>query len=825
VFRKSQYPADKMTDSENEALIHKSNCVLHNDAAILDRTYRVYYNYIIPDIMQTRQKMKIRRSTLPGRNFGRYRKRILFTSLILSSLIILVTTLIGSSIYLSDITAELTNTFSAVSSTNSQYINLINDEVSFLLLDVYSDPTVISFLNLRNDDPFTEYGMARRLQSIKAVYPFIQSIDLYNATADRIVGTDINPGSTADFTDASLSAILRGEFKNRITVLARKSVVSGYIITYILLTPKPDSKMAESAVVINAYESQFIKARPEAANGSYLSFIVDQNGFVVSHTDKNEISKDYSDSEFIQKMLHDSNESSTGRCDFAGNAYVYSYSSISNINWKQVDLAPLNHIMARAAATQERIVIISALILLTSLLISGFISEYVYRPVSKFIKTVSSDKNAIHYTSKMNEIDYLSMNYSDILEKASTLQRQNQINTNLLRNEFLKSLVTEDLNLDYARKQAEVFRIPISNPNIRLLLLDVDKYYREKDLYVSSNHEYSILEIIGKVFGQNDNTYIFPVTSWRFCVMINNPADADGFDLDKVIVLSDKVQSAIRALFGYSISIAVSDAITDISGIPSAYQQAVRIMKYKTLLGLGKILTQAMINERVNTRRIYSEETNTAILNSFNSDKNALFQDRIDKFLLSLSLCNYEDFRSSVIEAGTSCIRQVEKISQDTGNAFLQNSGVCIEKLLYLESLDEIKQWFLALYDQYHLIINDIALLKNTHDNTQKIIEKAINYIHQHFMSGDLSVESIADVIGYSANYFSKAFRKVTGMKILDYISGVRMEEAQRLLKETNLSISDVAIQSGFININYFYFAFKKTTGMTPDNYRFMSRL
>jgi two-component system, response regulator YesN len=769
--------------------------------------------------------MKIWRYDLPGRTFGRYRKRILFTTLILSSLIILVTTFVGSSIYLSDITRELTKTFLAASTSNSQYINLINNEATFLLLDVYSDPSVIAFLNLKKEDPITEYNMARRLQNIKAIYPFIQSIDLYCAASDRIVGTDINPGSTADFGDTSLSGILQGEFKNRITVLARKSTVSGYIITYILLAPKPASKMAESAIVINTYESQFINASPESVSGGYMSFIVDTNGLVISHTDKNEIGRNYSDNNFIRKMLLDSNESSTGQCNFDGKNYVYSYSSISNINWKQVNLAPLTHIMAGAAATQERIIIISVLILLTSLLVSGFISEYVYRPVSKLVKSVSSDKSSIYFSSKMNEIDYFSMNYNNIREKASILQRQNQLNNNLLRNEFLKSLLIDDLNPDYTQKQAVDFQLPVDNQSIQLLLLEIDKYYSVKDRYVSGSHEYSILEILGKVFGQNENTIIFSVTSWRFCVMINNPVLEGSFDQDKAIVQADKAQSAIRAIFGYSVSVAICENIAGISGIRLAYQQGVRVMKYKTLVGLGKILTPGLIDMRIYEHKVYSEEANTAIINSFNSDKNALFQDRIDKFLENVSQCNYEDFRSAIMEAGISCTRQMEKVSQDKQSEFSQNSSTSIENLMNLESMDEIKHWFLSLYDQYRLIINDIAILKSMNDNTQKIIEKAADYIHQNYMKGDLSVESIADIIGYSSSYFSKVFRKVTGMKIPEFISGIRIEEAKRLLKESDLNIAKVALQSGFININYFYFTFKKATGMTPDNYRFMTKL
>lgn len=58
------------------------------------------------------------------------------------------------------------------------------------------------------------------------------------------------------------------------------------------------------------------------------------------------------------------------------------------------------------------------------------------------------------------------------------------------------------------------------------------------------------------------------------------------------------------------------------------------------------------------------------------------------------------------------------------------------------------------------------------------------------------------------------------GCGINKFLMSVRLENAQRLLKESNLVVSDIALQCGFDNISYFHSSFKKEMGVTPMEYR-----
>ena len=92
--------------------------------------------------------------------------------------------------------------------------------------------------------------------------------------------------------------------------------------------------------------------------------------------------------------------------------------------------------------------------------------------------------------------------------------------------------------------------------------------------------------------------------------------------------------------------------------------------------------------------------------------------------------------------------------------------------------------------------------------------------IHRCFNESMLSVAQLARNAELSEVYFRREFKACFGCQPVAYISSVRIEHAKALLETGEYSVSEVAIQSGFDNVSYFSYRFRKTTGMTPSQYR-----
>ena len=94
------------------------------------------------------------------------------------------------------------------------------------------------------------------------------------------------------------------------------------------------------------------------------------------------------------------------------------------------------------------------------------------------------------------------------------------------------------------------------------------------------------------------------------------------------------------------------------------------------------------------------------------------------------------------------------------------------------------------------------------------------HYIEENFADPQLSVSSIANSFFISNAYLSRVFRRFCHQTCIEYITQVRMEQAQRLLENTEIRIADIAEKTGYSSVYYFSVQFKKLTGETPGEYR-----
>ncbi|MEK8127920.1 helix-turn-helix domain-containing protein [Paenibacillus filicis] len=82
-----------------------------------------------------------------------------------------------------------------------------------------------------------------------------------------------------------------------------------------------------------------------------------------------------------------------------------------------------------------------------------------------------------------------------------------------------------------------------------------------------------------------------------------------------------------------------------------------------------------------------------------------------------------------------------------------------------------------------------------------------------------VTLEELSSVLHLNPSYLSRLFKKETGENFVEYITKVKVEHAKELLDQTQLSVDEIAEKIGYEK-NYFYKVFKKLTGMTPNHYR-----
>ena len=105
------------------------------------------------------------------------------------------------------------------------------------------------------------------------------------------------------------------------------------------------------------------------------------------------------------------------------------------------------------------------------------------------------------------------------------------------------------------------------------------------------------------------------------------------------------------------------------------------------------------------------------------------------------------------------------------------------------------------------------------HSGESGVVAVVKEYIQTHLYD-ELNRDMLAASVYLNPDYLSHIFRKETGTSLTNYIIDKRIQKAKQLLAQNEMSIRDIAIACGFQNISYFSRQFKKSTGMTPREFR-----
>ncbi len=95
----------------------------------------------------------------------------------------------------------------------------------------------------------------------------------------------------------------------------------------------------------------------------------------------------------------------------------------------------------------------------------------------------------------------------------------------------------------------------------------------------------------------------------------------------------------------------------------------------------------------------------------------------------------------------------------------------------------------------------------------------ATKYIYRNYKK-PLTLAEVSAQAALSPTYFSKKFKQITGMSFKEYLNFVRLRHAQTALLTTSSTITDIALENGFNDSNYFKDLFKKVYGKSPREYR-----
>lgn len=241
-------------------------------------------------------------------------------------------------------------------------------------------------------------------------------------------------------------------------------------------------------------------------------------------------------------------------------------------------------------------------------------------------------------------------------------------------------------------------------------------------------------------------------------------------------------------------------------------------------LNHNKLYQQSKINESIQmykaspqvNSRVYPYEKEKALITKLKTgdteQAKALLNDLLG-YVFFAEGNNFEVVKSRALEL-SSLLSRAAIEGGATSDSVLKVNNQFLMSLQNITDLDDLCYKLQETIDVFtDCMFNYIPSKGN------EITKKAIRYISQNF-SRNLTLDEVADHVHLNPAYFSTLFKQSTGSSFKEYLNMVRIEESKRLLSNTDYSIIDISLATGFEDQSYFSKVFKKYTGLTPKQYR-----
>lgn len=305
------------------------------------------------------------------------------------------------------------------------------------------------------------------------------------------------------------------------------------------------------------------------------------------------------------------------------------------------------------------------------------------------------------------------------------------------------------------------------------------------------------------------NPFIFPLSDVVVCLI---PKEKKDLKQEGLRILQEWEKEYTEPL-----AIVMIPNDEDHQSIYDMYQKARKLLEVTFFIGYRQIIFPNEQYDNWKTidpfltpseQRLWIE-----MLNEFNQEK--IKQWMYEEFL---------DFKAPYPQPGllrtrlTSILAQVRRFMK-TFNLHEKK----IEKY-YLKVFDEILYspvLYRIVQEMLLFIYELLECAKKEKDKSRmNIIEKGINYIEINFHNPNLSLEDVALAMNRNPSYYSHLLMKKYGLSFRSILTNIRMNEAKKLLEETDLTIQEIAYKVGYRNANYFSKMFKEVTNVSPRDYR-----
>lgn len=405
------------------------------------------------------------------------------------------------------------------------------------------------------------------------------------------------------------------------------------------------------------------------------------------------------------------------------------------------------------------------------------------------------------------------------INQAGWFTKSLQENLAVLREDFFKQMIhrplqnqleiyerAKNLSIEFNDYVLGVLLVKLNNLNV------LEKY----DSNEIGALEVSLINIINEIINDTFKGYTFTWNRGEFIGIFSGNDDlCAAVYHEKTNSMADRLVQVVKQYFNFAIIIGISKLHQDYQELAQAYFESCRAVQDSFYSHLKPVVFfEEMVQENEEREFVELKDIKTKIpraIELFEIENLRQFFKNVYSILTQKKIA-----RSRACELCFQIVYSIscaDNLDETAVKEIMGPADSFYENILKLDTLPEMMNWLMNLEQKLCHI-----LTKNEEQKNNRLISKAKKFIMEHYAE-EMSLTEVASALNISPGYFSTLFRQYTGMCFTDYVTENKIHHAQKLLRETDMKIYEISNMLGFQSAYYFSKVFKKVTGMTPREF------
>ncbi|MEO2205788.1 AraC family transcriptional regulator [Paenibacillus pabuli] len=583
------------------------------------------------------------------------------------------------------------------------------------------------------------------------------------------------------------------------------SPLISYVHGYPFRSSGQDSKVMIAIDIKESTISQIIQNMIPADYEN--TYIVDQDGIVISAADKSMLGSSTNEN-LLQSLLSIPSSEESFTQIFNHDSYVVSQDQFKENGWRIYTTTPNKSFYYKLDSLKEVSVLLGLLAIAVGMAMSLVFTVANYSPLKRILNNIKGRMDSPS-NLKQNEYRFIDSAISSLSIKVDSLEETLQANHKMIKHSIMLNMLNNRFTPEELTEQLQSVQVSMAYSRFRCIVIDpVSEKWKELQPRQLQHTLYTMIQQLETAEIAETKLLAEELQDHKIAVIICTNQLEEPLS-DHIV---NVIHSEARSRFGLDFALSLGGWVEHFTKIHTSYHEARALIQYSYFFPALSAIQDLDLLDRENSsleipdaylmnfeKKLQSRDvdgTVQAIQDVISTIKEGMYSAEYSRIILLKMVSIYAD-----------CISQVrwQPAEASSMNLYKQYST--------FYNINRYSEWMIHLVTEFVMHME-----KRSEVRSPDTISAVKAYVREH-ISGDLTLDHVAEQVFISPKYLSKIFKEETGIAYSEYVTNQRMERARELIAQQEFTIEQVASTVGYRTSAYFIKKFKEIHGCTPKNF------